>query len=212
MNDRPEKIVIAQMRSRERQIWTPEKRTKGISKRLLKNTGIFAAVSLCIGTGIYFTLHPEEKTQSVMSHLTAGFEYDESLGRLQFVSNILPDSAMVFLSNDTRTIVAPASSSVETHAWSSSEPWIEYTCTGDISACDDGEIMTIVKNRQNEYTVRILHRDGLESIYSGLNTVHIKEADSVEAGEHIGTSAGIAAFELRKEGLSVMPVFSEYEP
>jgi len=208
MHDHPEKVIIAQMCSRERQTWTPEKKTKGIPKRLLRNTGIFAAVSLCLGAGVYFTLYPEEKTQSVMNHLTAGFQYDESLGRLQFVSSILPESAMVFLSEDDRTIIAPTAS-VETHSWSSDEPWIEYTCTGDISACDDGEIMTVVKNRQDEYTVRILHHKGFESIYSGLNAVYVKETEEIDAGEVIGTSAGTAAFELRKEGLSVMPVFSE---
>ena len=68
--------------------------------------------------------------------------------------------------------------------------------------------MTIVKNRQDEYTVRVLHRDGYESIYSGLNAVHLNEQDTVSAGQQIGTAAGFTAFELRKDGLSVPPVFA----
>lgn len=208
MNDHPENIVITQMHLREKRTWTPEKQTKGISKRLLRNTGIFAAVSLCIGTGVYFTVQPAEETKSVMSHLTAGFEYDESLGRLQFVSNILPESAMVFLSSSDNPVLVTPTASVETHPWSNAEPWIEYACTGAISACDAGEVMTVVKNRQDEYTVRILHNNGCESIYSGLNTINIKETEQIEAGSPIGTAEGFAAFELRKGGLSIMPAFA----
>lgn len=208
MNGHSEKVVIAQMRSREKQDWAPVKKTKAISKRLLRNTGIFAAVSLCIGTGVYFTLQPSEQAQSVMSHLTAGFEYDESLGRLQFVSNILPESAMVFLSNDDESMLTVPTSSSQIHTWSSTEPWVEFACKGTVSACDRGEVMTVVKNRQDEYTVRMMHQNGYESIYSGLNTVCIQEADQLDAGQSIGTASGFAAFELRKDGLSVMPVFS----
>ncbi len=208
MNGYSEKVVIAQMRSREKQNWTPVKKTKAISKRLLRNTGIFAAVSLCIGTGVYFALQPTEQVQSVMSHLTAGFEYDESLGRLQFVSNILPESAMVFLSSDDEAMLTMPTSSAQTHAWSGAEPWVEYACTGTVLSCDQGEVMTVVKNHQDEYTVRVMHQNGYESIYSGLNTVCIQEADQLDAGQSIGTASGFAAFELRKDGLSVMPVFS----
>jgi len=197
------------MHPREKRTWTPVRKTKGISKRLLRNTGIFAAVSLCIGTGVYLSLRHEQGTQSVMSHLTAGFEYDDSLGRLQFVSNILPESAMVFLSSGESAAFSVPTDASQTHVWSSEEPWIEYACIGDVFSCDDGEIMTVIKNRQDEYTVRVLHEDGYESIYSGLNAVNIKESDRIEAGQQIGTAAGFAAFELRKGGLSVMPVFSK---
>ena len=56
--------------------------------------------------------------------------------------------------------------------------------------------------------MRILHDGGYESVYSGLNTVAVSESSEVAAGQVIGTAAGFAAFELRKDGLSVLPVFS----
>lgn len=208
MNHQTDRVIVGQMRSRERQTWAPSKKTKGISKQLLRNTGIFAAVSICIGTGAHLLTNHAEESMAVMSHLTAGFDYDESIGRLQFVSNILPESAMVFLnSNETELMSAPTLAE-QTHPWSSEEPWIEYMCTGDISACGSGEVVTVVKNRQDEYTVRILHDGGYESVYSGLNAVNINELDSVSSGQQIGTASGIAAFEIRKEGLSVLPVFA----
>lgn len=208
MNDHSGKVIIGQMCFREKHVWMPAKKTKRISKRLLRNTGIFAAVSLCIGTGTYILTNHSHESQSVMSHLTAGFQYDETLGRLQFVSNILPASAMVFLNSDPDAEILLPTSAKQIHAWSSTEPWIEYECSGSIAACNAGEIITVVKNRQNEYTVRVLHENGYESVYSGLNTVDVREFDIIESGQKIGTSSGIAGFELRKEGLSVLPVFS----
>lgn len=204
-------VVTGQMVSRERGVWTPvkpAKREKKIGKRLLRNTMVFAVVSLCLGTGVlYAANHPN---QAVMQHVTAGFEYDDTLGRLQFVSNILPESVMVFLqsSDGMQRVSLPTNASV-CHAWSQEEPWLEYACEGNVYACSDGEVMTVVKNRQNEYTVRVLHRGGYESIYSGLNAVSLTAQDTVSSGQQIGTAGGFAAFELRKDGLSIQPAFSE---
>jgi len=208
MDRHSDKVVIGQMRFREKHVWTPAKKSKRISKRLLRNTGIFAAVSLCIGMGTYVLTNHSYESQSVMSHLTAGFQYDENLGRLQFVSNILPASAMVFLNDNQDTEMLLPTSAEVIHTWSSEEPWIEYACSGSVIACDQGEIITVVKNRQNEYTVRALHENGYESLYSGLNAVHVREMDRIEAGQQIGTASGTAGFELRKDGLSVLPVFA----
>lgn len=210
MNQPTTKVVVTQMKPRERQMWAPVKKKRRMTKRLLRTTSIFAAVSLCLGAGAVFMLRNPQDAQSVMSHMTAGFEYDDTLGRLQFVSNILPESAMVFLtsSSDIQEISVPVNAQVS-HAWTQAEPWLEYACIGDVYACQDGEVMTIVKNRQDEYTVRVLHESGYESIYSGLSAVHLSEQDAVTAGQQIGTAAGFAAFELRKDGLSILPVFSE---
>lgn len=209
MNQPTDRVVVAQMKPRERGTWTPVNKTKRTRKRLLRNTSVFAAVSLCLGAGALFALRHPDDAQSVMSHVTAGFEYDDTLGRLQFVSNILPESAMVFLSGgeQTQQLAVPTSAKVS-HAWTEEEPWLEYACIGDVCACDDGEVMTIVKNRQDEYTVRVLHSNGYESIYSGLSAVHLGEQDAVASGQQIGTAAGFTAFELRKDGLSVLPIFA----
>lgn len=208
MNQPTSRVVVAQMKSRERGEWKPVKK-KIRRKRLLRNTSVFAAVSLCLGAGALLALRSPERVQSVMSHVTAGFEYDDTLGRLQFVSNILPESAMVFLSGSevAQKLSVPTSAKVS-HAWTQEEPWLEYACIGDVRACQDGEVMTIVKNRQDAYTVRVLHENGYESIYSGLSAVGLREQDAVAAGEQIGTAAGFTAFELRKDGLSVLPVFA----
>ena len=146
-----------------------------------------------------------------MSHLSTEFEYDDSLGRLHLVNNMLPDSAMVFLSHNTppSEFLVPVDASIS-HDWTQQEPWYEYACTGDVSACQTGEVITIVQNQAGTHTMRILHNDGYESVYSGLSSIYAQEHDLVSSGQIIGTSSGYTAFELRRDGLSVQPVFSQY--
>jgi len=206
VNKDSSKVVLAQMTPKERPAWVPEQKHTNI--RLLRNTAFFAAVSICLGIG--WAISRPQSSQAVMAHLTAGFEYDDTLGRLQFVSNMLPESAMVFLNTEYAVpeFCVPAGAQIS-HPWTQQEPWTEYACFGDISACQDGEIMTIVKNHAGTHTMRILHDNGYESIYSGLSAVHSKEHDTVFSGQTIGTSTGTAAFELRRDGVSVLPVFSE---
>lgn len=206
VNQHPSKVIVAQMTQRQWSDW-PEIHSR-TDKRLLRNTAFFAAVSLCFGGCTWYAMSSPDKAQEVMSHLTAGFEYDETLGRLQLVSRMLPESAMVFLNTDSANVTFQAPSlSKTTHAWTSSEPWLEYA-SGDITACQAGEIVTIVQNHAGAHTVRILHNNGYESVYSGLSGVHLSENDHVSTGQTIGTSADTAAFELRKDGLSVLPTFS----
>lgn len=204
--------IMVTMELRQRQDWTPHAKELSslYNKRLLRNTVLFAAVSFCLGLGIYASLNSPLETKSVMSHLTAGFEYDETLGRLQFVSNLLPESAMVFLSDNDLTddaICTPVFAEA-IHVWNADEPWIEYAHIGDVFACRDGEIMTIVQNHEDEYTVRMMHEGGYESVYSGLNAVHFKEHEEVAIGQAIGTAAGFTAFELRKDGMCILPDFA----
>jgi len=208
MEQHSSKVILTQMTQKERLSW-PQKQ-KISDKRLLRKTAFFAAVSLCLGLCAWVTVSEPQKTEAVMSHLTAGFEYDETLGRLHLVSNMLPESAMVFLSTDhSSTAFHPPVQSQISHSWTQQEPWIEYACIGDVSTCQAGEIITVVKNHNGAHTLRILHDGGYESIYSGLQTVHVNEHETVSSGQIIGTAAGNAAFELRRDGVSVLPVFAE---
>ena len=202
MDARSSNVIIAQMTPKEHLEWKTEKHTRN---RLLRNTALFAAGSFCLGLCVWTATRQPEKAEAVMSHLTSGFEYDETLGRLQLVSNMLPESAMVFLStNDTLPLESPVRADI-VHAWSQQEPWLEYSPAGDILACSAGTVMTIVKNHAGTHTVRILHDNGYESIYSGLKTVLTKEHDSVQMGQIIGVSDETVAFELRKDGISILP-------
>ena len=203
-------VIAAQMQPKARREWADTEKKEVHKKQLRRKRVAFAAVSLCLGAGAAVALLKPEQTEAVMSHVSTGFEYDDTIGRLQFVSNILPESAMVFLAggDETPDMTAPTQAGI-LHNWSAGEPWLEYAAGGMVSACMDGEIMTVVKNRSDEYTVRVRHDGGYESIYSGLNSVYFDEQEAVEQGQNIGMADGFSAFEIRKDGLSVMPVFRE---
>lgn len=207
-------VVVSQMKTRSLPPWsktdqyTPKKKK---NKQLLRYSVLFAAVFLFLGIGGTLLLQNPDEAHTVMSHIAADFEYDETLGRLQFVSNLLPESAMVFLENGdekNESVVALSLPSEKQllHAWSQDEPWFEYNCVGEVSACQDGQIMNIIENRDHEYTIRIAHKNGCESLYSGLHAVQVEELDWVSKGQQIGTAAGFTAFEWREDGLSVLPI------
>lgn len=206
------RVVQGRMNPRERGEWKGPtvRRKKTDTKRLLRNASISAAVLLCL-FAVGGALGGRNRiSQAVMSHVTTDFEIDDSLGRLQFVSSILPESAMVFLqSADQAVTVSAPVRSQETHAWTQEEPWLEYVCTGVVTACSEGDVMTIVQNREGEYTVRLRHENGFESIYSGMSEVNLREGDHVLCGDQVGWTDGFSAFELRQDGLSVQPVFSD---
>jgi len=210
-NDRSGQVVYAQMKTRQRGEWSAlDKHIDRYiqNKRRLRNIALSMAAAFCLGIGAVNLSVDREKAEEVMAHVTADFEYDDTLGRLQFVSNILPESAMVFLeSRDSDPSVFAPTNADATHTWAHEEPWIEYSCTGAVTACSSGEVMTVVRNRDDEYTVRIVHDSGYESVYSGLTAVDVAQYDHVQAGERIGCCEGWTAFELRKDGLSVMPQF-----
>ena len=207
------RVVLGKMSPRQRGEWkgpTAKRHKKTDTGRLMRNASISAAVLLCL-FAVGGTLAGNNRiSQAVMSHVMTDFEVDNSLGRLQFVSNILPESAMVFLQGtDADVEVSAPVRAQESHAWSQEDPWIEYVCTGVVTACDDGDVMTIVENREGEYTVRLRHENGFESIYSGMSEVNLREGDHVLCGDQVGWTDGFSAFELRQDGLSVQPVFSD---
>ena len=205
MSIRSSKVIVAQMNLKEQPSWINEQ--KHMSNRLLRNTALFAAGSLCLGLCVWGTVSHQEDSTAVMSHLTSGFEYDESLGRLQLVSNMLPESAMVFLDTQTDAQFQAPTGGEIVHTWSEKEPWIAYNDVGTVSACEAGEIMTVIKNHAGLHTVRILHDNEFESIYSGLKNVELKEHDFVEMGQILGTAGETASFEIRRNGISILPTF-----
>jgi len=200
----PDKITITAMHHRPKLIWEKRRKKQMTKKRVF---GYLFAVVFCLSVGVYgLTSHAEKGVLSVMS---TGFEYDETLGRLQYVSNILPESAMVFLTSDISDpeFHSPAETALS-HVWSQAEPWIEYCSGSVIRACEDGEVLTVIEHRNNAYTVRVQHQGGYESIYSGLTDMDISEGSKIDAGEIIGYADNTSAFELRKDGVSILPVFS----
>ena len=125
MDNGKRKVVMAQMKPRERHEWTaktPHRRRFKWDKRLLRRSVPLAAVFLCIGAAAVTTALFGGDVQAVMSHVTAGFEYDETLGRLQFELRpmsacISPDGQYAFRGGELSVNVhIPSSGPLETAA------------------------------------------------------------------------------------------------
>ena len=203
--ERKQTIIATQMRTKTLENWTVKRKHTNTKKRPKIYQGVAVAAGILL-VGACAISSPA--SVQVMNRIDSGFDYDETLGRLQYVSNILPESAMVFLSSggDEEGFISPSHAEI-VHAWSQNEPWLEFAGNSDVFSCSPGEVMAVIKNGENRYTVRLRHENGYESVYSGLSDISVWERETIAAGECMGIAVSGAAFELRKDGLSILPIF-----
>lgn len=84
--------------------------------------------------------------------------------------------------------------------------WYEYnlgytigaTAGTDVVACYDGKVISVVENGDlsNGKLVRIQHKDGIETVYSSLDSISVKVGDEVKSGDKIGTVGNSAHYEV----------------
>ena len=76
-----------------------------------------------------------------------------------------------------------------------------YTLGADagtnVVACYDGEVTSVIENgdASTGKLVRIKHADGIETVYSSLDTITVAVGDKVKSGEQIGTVGTSANYE-----------------
>lgn len=143
-------------------------------------------------------------------------ELDDSLGKLSFVSNLLPEDTFVFFNQDSplsRTVFQPMDGEV-IHSWSEGEPYLQLAGSQMVSCAAAGEVMSRAHGEGEEIILRVRHGDGYESIYGNLTACFYLEGDPVRQGETIGSVAEGDAlyYELRREGRSVEPSLTPAAP
>lgn len=150
------------------------------------------------------------ESQSVFSALQASVnaDWDESVGKLSFVSALLPEGLQeVWNAQDNVAVYAPiAGQTVKT--WTAQEPYIEVAgSVTDVRAVADGEIMSVAHGMDEERIVRIRHDDGTESVYGNLLVCYREVGDRVTTGDIFARvpENEPLAFELRKNGRSIDP-------
>lgn len=67
-----------------------------------------------------------------------------------------------------------------------------------VVACYDGEITSVVESgdASTGKLVRIKHKDGVETVYSSLDTITVAVGDKVKSGDQIGTVGNSANYEV----------------
>lgn len=182
-------------------------RKKDFAERLTRNVAVAAAILLC-AVAVRNAALPQAK--DVFTAIQAGvtMDLDETLGKLTFVSNLLPESALVFWnSSETVQVTAPVHGDI-VHAFSEDEPYIALLgVSSDVRVAADGEVMSVAHGDGEERVVRVRHENGLETLYGNLVECFVSEGDQVYAGDIIGETAQKQPvfFEVRRNGRSVDP-------
>lgn len=177
-----------------------------------ENLGKNLAVVGCLALVILAINHGgSEENVSVFSALQSDMAatWDEDVGKLSFVSDLLPPEIReVWNPTPAVSVMAPVNGSV-VHAWSAQEPYLEMECSvSDIRAAGDGEVMSVAHGLEEERIIRIRHTDGTETLYGNLQTAFVEAGSVVQQGEIIGALLPDKplAFELRLNGRSIDPV------
>ena len=174
---------------------------------LLRNVAVVGAIVLVIIAARNLEGTP---TQSVFAALQSSMEmeWDESLGKLSFVSNLLPESVLgVWSEQESVAVLAPMGGEV-VHAWSREEPYIELQGTvTDVRAAANGEVMSIAHGMEEEVILRLRHDDHTETLYGNLAACYVDVGDYVFEGDIVATvlEGKPLAFELRRNGRSIDP-------
>jgi len=181
---------------------------KSFAERLTRNVAVAAALLLC-AVAVRNAALPQAKDVFTAITDSVTMDLDESLGKLTFVSNLLPESALVFWnSNETVTVSAPVQGDI-VHAYNEDEPYIALLgLSSDVRVAADGEVMNVAHGDGEERVVRIRHEDGLETLYGNLMECFVSEGDQVYESDIIGETAQKQPvfFEVRRNGRSVDPV------
>ena len=134
--------------------------------------------------------------------------WDSGLGKISFVSSLLPESMAVFFESDLHTeLTAPCFGKV-VHAWSEEEPYLGYSAKdGSVYAVSGGQVMSVAHGLDEEKVIRVRHGDGLESMYYNLGDVNVREGDEVTADTCLGTAlpGSQALLEVRRTGRPIDP-------
>lgn len=184
--------------------------------RLLRSTSIACALLLGVMALRNADLPWTQRAVSgIEQAMTMKIDLDETLGKLHFVREMVPETALVFWNagSDDR-LQAPIDGQIE-HAYSDLQPWRVYVCAdgSSVRAALDGKVAQVEKGAMADHIVLISHDNGLETVYAYMSGVSVGPGDEIRAGEEIGvTSAGGGSrlyFAVRLDGEGVDP--GEYE-
>ncbi len=135
-------------------------------------------------------------------------QWKDGLGKISFVSHLLPESVAVFFESapDAR-LTAPCLGKV-THPWTEKEPYVGYLPNDrNVYAAAAGQVMSVAHGLRDEQIVRVRHENGIETLYYNLESVLVKEGDSVTEKTCLGQRlpAEEALMETRRAGRPIDP-------
>lgn len=178
------------------------------SDRMLRNTAVACALLLgVLALGNIRQPWAMRASETVQRALTMHIDLDSSIGRLSFVRDWMPESALVFFNLDGGAeLAAPVSGELK-HAYSDDQPWLLFACPEDSPVCAaaDGTVTAVSELSGGSTGVLIDHGEGMETVYAYLSSASVQPGDAVSRGQALGQSAAQLYFELRQSEAAVDP-------
>lgn len=184
------------------------KKALTMGDRMLRNSALACALLLAIlAMGNINQPWAIRTSETVQRALTMHIDLDESIGRLSFVRNLIPESALVFLNVSGETEFAVPVAGEITHPYSDLQPWLLFACptSGAVSAIADGTVTAVSELSGDTIGILIDHGNGRESVYAYLSDADVAPGDTVSRGQTLGSTAGQLYFELRENEIAVDP-------
>ncbi len=176
--------------------------------RMLRNTAVACALLLgVLALGNIRQPWAMRASETVQRALTMHIDLDSSIGRLSFVRDWMPESALVFFNLDGGAeLAAPVSGELK-HAYSDDQPWLLFACPEDSPVCAaaDGTVTAVSELSGGSTGVLIDHGEGMETVYAYLSSASVQPGDAVSRGQALGQSAAQLYFELRQSEVAVDP-------
>lgn len=184
----------------------PEKKQRW-GEKLARNVAFAGLLTLSV-TAVRNAELPSGKTLLSAVQGIIDTSWDNDLGKISFVSSLLPESMVVFFETDLHAdLTVPCFGSVE-HAWTNEEPFLGYSTNGgNVYAIASGQVMSIAHGLDEERIVRMRHKDGLESLYYNLSAVNVQEGDEVTVSTCLGSvlPGKLVLLEVRRAGRAIDP-------
>lgn len=176
--------------------------------RMLRNTAVACALLLgVLALGNIRQPWAMRASETVQRALTMHIDLDSSIGRLSFVRDWMPESALVFFNLDGGAeLAAPVAGELK-HAYSDDQPWLLFACPEDSPVCAaaDGTVTAVSELSGGSTGVLIDHGEGMETVYAYLSSASVQPGDAVSRGQALGQSAAQLYFELRQSEATVDP-------
>jgi len=178
------------------------------AERLSRNMALAAALVICVAGVRAVKENPSAQAVFETVQNQMEWELDDSLGKLSFVSNLLPEASMVFWNGATDIqVTAPVQGDIH-HVWTTDEPYISMKGASENVYCGAaGEVMAVAHGENEEIILRIRHNDCWETVYGNLSSCCVSLGDRVDAGELIGKAEEQVYFELRQDGRKIDPAY-----
>ncbi len=187
-------------------------RERTMGERLLLNTSIACALLVGITAMARIdTPWTRQIAQTVSNAVTMRVNLDDTLGKLNFVRDLMPDAALVFWNMGAGDALARPVAGALTHSYDQGQPWLEYQVNGEqpVYAAASGTVAAVSENAGGEWTLMLDHEAGEQTVYAYLGKVIVKPGQTIERGAQIGVTQSKEAarmyFELRVNGASSDP-------